>query len=146
MIILIYFDYDYHDNHDQWQNDHYDHDVHGVDDNHLNHCDLGDHDDLGDHGDHDDHYDHDDHADHIDHAHCCVDPYDIFNKLQATRIHSLSIISPFYGKSIPTDVYKSFQMESRVFKKGVIFDFLILYNTVTIIVCLFLVAQIKGQT
>ena len=140
MIILIYFDYDYHDNHDQWQNDHYDHDVHGVDDNHLNHCDLGDH---------DDHYDHDDHDDHIDHAHCRVDPYDIiFNKLQAMRIHSLSNISPFYGKSIPTDVYKSFQTESRVFNKEVIFlfDFLIWYNTVTIIVCFSLVAQIKGQT
>ena len=73
-------------------------------------------------------------------------PHDIFNKLQATRLHSLSIISPFYGKSIPTDVYKSFQTESRVFKKGVIFDFLIWYNTVTIIVCFSLVAQIKGQT
>ena len=43
--------------------------------------------------------------------------FDIFNKLHATRIHSLSNISPFYGKSIPTDVYKSFQTESRVFKR-----------------------------
>ena len=69
-------------------------------------------------------------------------PHDIFNKLQATRLHSLSIISPFYGKSIPTDVYKSFQTESRVFNKRVKFDFLIWYNTVTISS----VAQIKGQT
>ena len=74
-------------------------------------------------------------------------PYDIiFNKLQATRIHSLSNISPFYGKSIPTDVSKSLEMESIVFKKRLIFDFLIWCNTVTIIVCFSLVAQIKGQT
>ena len=73
-------------------------------------------------------------------------PHDIFNKLQATRIHSLSIISPFYGKSIPTDVYKSLEMESIFFIKRLIFDFLIWCNTVTIIVCFSLVAQIKGQT
>ena len=64
-----------------------------------------------------------------------------------TKLSLLTFELNFPGNlTFPTDVYKSFQTESRVFKKGAIFDFLIWYNTVTIIVCFSLVAQIKGQT
>ena len=98
---------------------------------------IFDHEDYDDHAYHDDHdhrpndhYDHDVHGNDDDHLnHCDLGDHD-----------------DQWSKSIPTDVYKSFQTESRVFKKGVIFDFLIWYNTVTIIVCFSLVAQIKGQT